>query len=132
MTSDSAAADGLRLGWPLWIGVVREDLETQRRFYRHVLGLSELSAGDGWVWFDFEGKLLELLAKSPLPQYDRRGVSFAFDVNDIQSARSALVKRGVEPVTEIEGGPESLQYWAYFKDAEGNLFEIVQRLGDGR
>jgi hypothetical protein len=108
--SDSAAADRLQLRWPVWIGVVGEDLETQRRFYRDVLGLSELKAGDDWVWFDFEGKLLELLAKSPLPQYDRRRVSFAFDVDDIQSARSILIERGVEPVTEIEGGPESLQY----------------------
>ena len=119
------------LGWPVWIGVVCEDLETQRRFYRDVLGLSELKAGDDWVWFDFEGKLLELLTKSPLPQYDRRRVSFAFDVDDIRSARSFLIERGVEPVTEIEGGPESLQYWAYFRDAEGNLFELVQRLGKG-
>ena len=64
----------------------------------------------------------------PRPQYDRRRVSFAFEVDDIHSARAELIDRGVEPVTEIEGGPESLQYWSYFKDAEGNLFEIVQRL----
>jgi len=98
----------------------------QRLFYRDVLGLSELKAGQDWVWFDFDGKLLELLAKSPLPQYDRRRVSFSFDVDDIKSARAALIQRGVEPVTEIEGGPRSPHYWAYFKDAEGNLFELVQ------
>jgi hypothetical protein len=90
--------------------------------------LSELKAGRNWVWFDFDGNLLELLAKSPLPQYDRRRVSFAFDVDNIESARATLIERGVEPVTEIEGGPKSLQYWTYFKDAEGNLFELVQRL----
>ena len=80
------------------------------------------------MWFDFDGKLLELLAKSPLPQYDRRRVSFAFEVDDIHTARAELIERGVEPVTDVEGGPQSLQYWAYFKDAEGNLFELVQRL----
>ena len=127
MESDSERTD-LRLRWPVWIGVVCEDLEAQRRFYRDVLGLSELRAGQDWVWFDFDGNLLELLAKSPLPQYDRRRVSFAFDVDNIESARAALIQRGVEPVTEIEGGPKSLQYWTYFKDAEGNLFELVQRL----
>jgi catechol 2,3-dioxygenase-like lactoylglutathione lyase family enzyme len=118
----------LKLGWPIWIGVVCEDLEHQRRFYRDVLGLSELKAGEGWVWFDFGGKLLELLAKEPLPQYDQRRVSFAFEVDDIRAARAELIDRGVEPVTDIEGGPESLQYWTYFKDAEGNLFELVQRV----
>jgi len=115
------------LRWPVWIGIVCEDLQSQRRFYRDVLGLTELQSGEHWVWFDFDGKLLELLAKRPLPQYDRRRVSFAFEVDDIHSARATLIERGVEPVTEIEGGPEFLQYWAYFRDAEGNLFEIVQK-----
>lgn len=116
------------LRWPVWLGVVCEDLQAQRRFYREVLGLVELQSGEHWVWFELDGNLLELLAKRPLPQYDRRRVSFAFDVDDIQSARAVLLERGVEPVTGIEGGPEFRQYWAYFKDTEGNLFELVQRL----
>ena len=117
------------LHWPVWIGIVCDDLQFQRRFYRHVLGLAELRSGEDFVWFDFDGKLLELLAKAPrFPQYDRRCVTFAFEVDDIHSARAELIDRGVEPVTGVEGGPESLQYWAYFRDAEGNLFEIVQRL----
>ena len=110
------------------VSIAVADLEQALHFYRDVLGLSELKAGDHWVWFDFGGKLLELLAKSPLPQYDRRSVCFAFEVDDIHSARAELIRRGVEPVTEIEGGPASLLYWAYFKDAEGNLFELVQRV----
>jgi catechol 2,3-dioxygenase-like lactoylglutathione lyase family enzyme len=116
------------LHWPVWIGIVCDDLGSQRRFYRDVLSLKELKAGKDFVWFDFDGKLLELLAKSPLPQYDRRRVSFAFEVDDIHSARAELIDRGVEAITEIEGGSQSRQYWAYFKDAEGNLFELVQRL----
>jgi catechol 2,3-dioxygenase-like lactoylglutathione lyase family enzyme len=116
------------LRWPVWIGIVCDDLPSQRHFYRNVLGLKELRSGKDFVWFDFDGKLLELLAKSPLPQYDRRRVSFAFAVDDIRSMRAELIDRGVEAVTEIEGGPQLRQYWAYFKDAEGNLFELVQRL----
>ena len=116
------------LKWPIWIGVVCEDLEAQRAFYRDTLGLREVRAGEGFVWFEFEDKLFELLAKSDKPQYDRRRVSFAFEVDDIHSARAALLSRGVEPVSEIEGGADAHQYWAYFKDAEGNLFEVVQRL----
>jgi catechol 2,3-dioxygenase-like lactoylglutathione lyase family enzyme len=116
------------LKWPIWIGVVCEDLQAQRRFYRDTLGLTEVRAGDGFAWFEFEGRLFELLAKSDKPQYDRRRVSFAFEVDDIRQARAELVARGVEPVTGIEGGPDDRQHWAYFRDAEGNLFEIVQRL----
>jgi hypothetical protein len=55
-------------------------------------------------------------------------VSFAFEVDDIRSARADLLSRGVEALTDIEGGPDDRQYWVYFKDAEGNLFEVVQRL----
>jgi hypothetical protein len=79
------------------------------------------------VWFELENKLFELLARSEKPEYDRRRVSFAFDVDDIRATRAELLARGVEPVTEIEGGPDTRQHWAYFKDAEGNLFEVVQR-----
>ncbi len=53
---------------------------------------------------------------------------FAFEVDDIHAARAELLSRGVEPVTDIEGGPADRQYWAYFRDSEQNLFEIVQRL----
>jgi catechol 2,3-dioxygenase-like lactoylglutathione lyase family enzyme len=127
MSIELSSAERATLRWPIWIGVVCDDLEKQRRFYRDSLGLSELQAGDGWVWFDFGGRLLELLARSPLPQYDQRRVTFAFEVDDIHAARADLIRRGVEPVTEVEGGPKSLQYWTYFKDGEGNLFELVQR-----
>ena len=116
------------LKWPIWIGVVCEDLEAQRRFYRDTLGLKEIRVGDGFVWFAFEDKLFELFQKSDQPQYDQRRVSFAFEVDDIHATRADLVARGAEALTDVEGGPDARQLWAYFKDAEGNLFEIVQRL----
>lgn len=128
--SDGSQED-LVLKWPVWIGVVCEDLQAQRQFYRDTLGLKEVRAEEGFVWFEFEDKLFELLAKSDKPQYDRRRVSCAFEVEDIRSTRAELISRGVEALTEIEGGPESRQFWAYFKDAEGNLFEVVQRIPAG-
>jgi hypothetical protein len=39
-----------------------------------------------------------------------------------------LLARGVKQVTEIEGGPGSGQYWCYFQDPEGNVFEVAQQL----
>lgn len=116
------------LKWPIWIGVVCEDLDAQRKFYRDVLGLEEIRSGEGFVWFEIEGKLFELLAKSDKPQYDRRRVSFAFEVEDIRATRADLLARGVEAVTDIQGGPDARQYWAYFRDAEENLFEVVERV----
>jgi hypothetical protein len=52
-------------------------------------------------------------------------------VEDINSTRDELIARGVEAVTEIEGGPDSGGYWCYFRDLEGNVFEISQRVGEG-
>lgn len=115
------------LGWPGWIGVVSDDLERQRAFYRDVLGLHERDAGEGFAIFEIDGNILELLARSDAPQYARRCVSVGFVVEDIQAAREVLLRRGVEPVTGVEGPAEG-QYWAYFRDVEGNLFELVQRV----
>lgn len=47
----------MKMGWPCWVGVVTEDLEVQRRFYRDMLGLVELAAGPGWIQFDFGEQL---------------------------------------------------------------------------
>jgi predicted enzyme related to lactoylglutathione lyase len=115
--------------WPNWLGVVVEDLEGQRRFYSDVLGLAEMDAGEDWVQFDMGGpNLFELLRKSDQPQYDHPRFQPGFAVGDIQAARARLIERGAEAITEIEGGPGSGGYWCYFRDPEGNVFELSQRL----
>ena len=120
----------LDLRWPNWLGVVVDDLDVQRRFYRDVLGFRELDADEGWVQFDLGWpNLLELLQRSDEPQYDRPRYQAGFAVEDIQAARDELIRRDVEAVTHIEGGPEAGGFWCYFRDPEGNLFEISQRLG---
>ena len=106
-----------------------EDLEAQRSFYRDVLGLRELDEGEDWVQFDMgEGRMLELLARSDVPQYDARRYQVGFAVDDIQAAVLELESRGVQRLTEIEGGADSGQYWCYLRDPEGNVFEVAQRL----
>ena len=70
----------VKLGWPVWIGVVSDDLEGQRRFYRDVLGLKELGAGDDWVQFDLDGRMLELLARSEEPQYRQRRIRSSMNI----------------------------------------------------
>ena len=119
------------LAWPTWIGVVVEDLEAQRRFYRDVLGIDETTSGDGWVHFEMDGRLFELLQRGESPQYEALRFQVGFTVDDIESAREELVRKGAEPISEIEGGSGSRNRWCYFRDPEGNVFEITQWLEPG-
>ncbi len=120
----------LRLGWPTWIGVVADDFESQRQFYSEVLGLRETASGDGWVNFEVDGHAFEVIQRDAQPQYERRRYQAGFTVDDIESARDELVASGVEQISGIEGGPESANRWCYFRDPEGNVFEITQWLDD--
>ena len=116
------------LGWPCWVGVVAEDLDTQRRFYRDVLGRPEMAAGPGWVQFDFgPAGILEVVQRSDAPQYDHARYQVGYAVADIESAREHLVSLGVQQVSGIEGDADAGGRWCYFRDAEGNIFEIKER-----
>lgn len=115
----------MKLGFPQWMGVVCADFEAQRRFYREVLALPEVDQGEDWVQFDMgSGATFEILAQSADPEYDQPRYQVGFVVDDIHAAREELLARGVEPVTDIKGANS---YWAYFRDPEGNVFEITER-----
>jgi catechol-2,3-dioxygenase len=117
------------LGWPTWLGVVADDLDAQAAFYRDVVGLRQTEAGDGWVQFDLDGHLFEVIQRSSLPQYQARRFQVGFTVANIEAARDALVTAGVEPISGIEGGDDTDNLWCYFRDPEGNVFEITEWRG---
>jgi extradiol dioxygenase family protein len=116
------------LGWPTWVGVVCDDLDAQRRFYADTIGLQETGSGDGWVHFDIEGNLFELIQRESLPQYDTRRYQVGFTVKDIHTARRELIAAGAEPISDVDGEEKSPNAWCYFRDPEGNVFEITQWL----
>ena len=118
--------DGRLLRWLTWIGVVVEDLDGQARFWSELLGASESAKGPDFVQFDLPGgRTFEVLRRSSDPEYDRPRFQVGFAVDDIEAAREELIRRDVEPVTGIVRGDRSS--WAYFRDPEGNVFEITQR-----
>jgi catechol 2,3-dioxygenase-like lactoylglutathione lyase family enzyme len=108
------------------MGVVVEDMERMAAFYE-ALGIPRLDAGDGWIQLDLDGRTFEILERSALPQYDARRFQVGFDVADIKVAREAVIAAGAQPISEIEGSPDSPNRWCYFRDPEGNVFEITQR-----
>ena len=118
----------MELRFPTWIGVVCEDFDRQRAFYREVLGLSEVAAGEDWAEYEMgPGVTFELVRRSGDPEYDARRYQVGFVVDDIRSAREELLARGVEPITDVVEASGGGASWAYFRDPEGNVFEITQR-----
>jgi catechol-2,3-dioxygenase len=113
-----------RLNWPTWVGLVVEDLEAQRRYYRDVVGLREWRVGEGYVIFDVGSKKFELLAQSTRPQYACKGFHVGFAVANLEAVRAELISRGIEPAGDIESDAGSS--WCYFKDPEGNLYQIAE------
>lgn len=115
------------LGWPTWIGVVVDDLEGQRRSWGEMLGVPEDHAGPGFAHFILPtGEIFEVIERSEIPEYNGRRFQVGFEVDDIATAREELIRRGIEPISEIMGA-DSPDPWAYFQDLEGNVFEIKQR-----
>ena len=115
------------LGWPAWIGVVVDDLETQRTLWGEMLGVPEDHAGPGFAHFILPaGEIFEVIERSGLPEYDGLRFQVGFEVDDIEEARAELIQRGITPISEVMGR-DSRDPWAYFRDQEGNVFEIKQR-----
>jgi predicted enzyme related to lactoylglutathione lyase len=123
----------LNLGWPCWVGVVADDLDVQRRFYGEVLELPELAAGPDWVQFGFGSSgVLELVQRSGEPSYDHPRYQVGYAVTDIESACRQLAARGVRQISPIEGDAQAGGRWCYFRDAEGNVFEVKEHRPDQR
>jgi len=123
----------ISLGWPTWIGVVADDLDRQRRFYHDVLGFPELAEGPDWVQFDLgDSRVFELIERSELAQYDAARYQVGYAVADIESARAELIAAGVTSISPLEGNARSGGRWCYFRDAEGNVFELKERPTAGR
>ena len=114
---------GLR--WPTWIGVVVDDLEAQATFYES-LGLQRRDTGPDWIEFQIEGRTFELLGRSTVPQYDARRYQVGFDVEGIEAVRASLAAAGAEQISEVETATDGTSRWCYFRDPEGNVFEITE------
>ena len=109
------------------VSVLITDVERSRRFYRDVLGLTEIAKprtfGFVVLWFDLGGQQLHLLRKDrPDPRSSRH---FALRVPDVPAARGHFRSLGIEPdeTTPIPGADRFFVY-----DPDGNRIEIIRWL----
>src|SRR5262245_41324044 len=121
----------MNLGFPSWVGVVCDDLDGQRRFYEDVLGFRPVRDGNGFVAYELEpAGEFELIERSTDPEYDNHRYQVGFAVDDIEATRRELVARGATPISDIIG-TKGQGRWAYFKDPEGNVFELKEGASSG-
>ena len=109
-----------------------QDLDKSLAFYRDILGLEvEIANKDFFVKFKMDSTPLMLFDKEAAANVlfpkehitQGGGVLLAFQVDDLQKACEELKSKGVE----IFEGPKANawgQTVAYFKDLDGNVWEI--------
>ncbi|OGY39800.1 MAG: hypothetical protein A2418_00790 [Candidatus Brennerbacteria bacterium RIFOXYC1_FULL_41_11] len=107
-----------------------KDLEVSTRFYKDILGLELNSQDDGFTDFKMEGTSLAIFQKDKaVSMFPERfmgqtgGCVLAFQVEDVNESCKQLKQRGVE----MFEGPKTTswgQVVAYFKDPDGNIWEV--------
>jgi len=116
-----------------WVVAYVSDAETCRRFWVEQIGMVENRQSDAGGFtisqvgfpdqtFAFELVSLELMKDNP-ENLDLATPSIAFNVDDLEAARAALVGRGVQAtkVGEHSGTPSFA-----FSDPEGHWFAVTQ------
>ena len=107
--------------------VLITDVERSRRFYRDVLGLTEIHKPRTFdfvvVWFDLGGQHLHLLLKDRADTISPR--HFALQVANAAAARTYFQERAiaVHETTPIPGADRF-----FIDDPDGNRIEIIQWL----
>lgn len=110
------------------VAVRAHDLDRAVRFYRDSLGLPFLfAAPPKLAFFDCGGTRLMLDVPED-PEFDHPGSVLYFEVDDIRTAHSVLVGRGVafrgEPHL-IAKLPDREVWMAFFTDSEGNTLALM-------
>jgi catechol 2,3-dioxygenase-like lactoylglutathione lyase family enzyme len=118
---------------PMFAYIPAKDVARARRFYEEKLGLTPGEELSGGVSYEFAGGTACFLY--PTPNAGTSAASQAFwDVEDIEQEVAELKAKGVP--FEDYGMPNTVDHIttaggakaAWFKDSEGNILAIVQRL----
>ncbi|HTU18162.1 MAG TPA: VOC family protein [Gemmataceae bacterium] len=109
------------------VSVIITDVERSRRFYREILGLTEIAKPRTFdfvvLWFDLGDQQLHLLHKNEADSRSPR--HFALRVADVQAARRHFRQHDV-PIQETTPIPGADRFFIF--DPDGNRIEIIQWL----
>lgn len=106
------------------------DFDKSMRFYRDILGLKVNSQDGKFADFKLEGTSLAIFEKeAAVAMFPKEhmgsggGVVLAFQVDDVNKACGELKAKGVD----VFEGPKTTEWGqtvAYFKDPDGNIWEV--------
>jgi len=102
------------------------DLNASRRFYRDILGLSEITRPafdfDG-AWFALGKQELHLIVGESLPDIGHSNHHFALRVDDPFAAKAELAKRGITAFEGPKRRPDGAMQ-LFFRDPDGYRIEM--------
>ncbi|MEX0627218.1 MAG: VOC family protein [Cucumibacter sp.] len=114
------------------IGVADQDRALA--FYRDKLGLKlevdEDYEGKGWRWIEFSmpGAQTRLLFEKADGGAASGEPALVFIVEDVEATAAELIAKGVDFTQPPKPAPwDSREYFALFRDSEGNLLQIGAR-----
>jgi catechol 2,3-dioxygenase-like lactoylglutathione lyase family enzyme len=106
-----------------WAGVATDDFERTYRFFHEVMGLPvEVRHDDLAILTVGPGQQLEIFGGDQPGKALTKSPVIAFEVDDMDSARSELLAAGVELIGDV--GSWAGYQWQYFRGPDGNIFEI--------
>jgi catechol 2,3-dioxygenase-like lactoylglutathione lyase family enzyme len=111
-----------------WCGMQVPDFQRTLDFYTELLGmrLIKLDASrDLAIWVLPSGQGFEIFGPKHANSHGWPGPVLSFDVEHVPTARAELESRGVEFTTGILGAPGG-RVWTFFRDPDGNPFEISE------
>lgn len=124
---------GARLGPVAQVSLKVTDIERAQAFYGETLGLPHLFTFGPLAFFDMAGVRLYVQAVE-IPAW-RPGSIVYFLVDDIVSAREALVARGVtftdEPHVIFTHDDGLAEWMTFFQDPDGNQLALTSRVPEG-
>ena len=106
-----------------WAGLATDDFQRSLRFFTEVLGLPvEVQSDDVAILTVGPGQQLEIFGGDHPGRRLTANPVIAFEVGDIEAARSELLAAGVEQIGDV-GSWHRFQ-WQYFRSPDGHIFEI--------
>lgn len=110
-----------------WAGVRTNDFDATIHYFSEIVGLPLSLRNDATEVAHFRlesGDLFEVFGPNNRHVELRACPAFAFEVEDIESARKEMEEKGVEFVTEIR--TRENHAWFYFRGPDGYLYKIRQ------